>query len=94
MRIIPDGTWKPHVTVSGHTVTFQIQDGPIKENGYNGCQVDELIAFTCELLQGLNKDLPARETSLAVTKLQEAQHWLDARTKDRETRGVEGTSQA
>jgi hypothetical protein len=34
-----------------------------------------------------------RETSLAITKLEEALHWLAARTADRVRRGVEGTSQ-
>ena len=32
-----------------------------------------------------------RENALAITKLQEALHWLEHRTKSREARGVEGT---
>lgn len=32
-----------------------------------------------------------RENALAITKLEEALHWLQHRTADREARGVEGT---
>ena len=35
-----------------------------------------------------------RENALAITKLEEALHWLAHRTADRERRGVEGTHQA
>jgi hypothetical protein len=34
-----------------------------------------------------------RENALAITHLEEALHWLQARTADREARGVEGTHQ-
>jgi hypothetical protein len=37
-------------------------------------------------------DFACRENALALTKLEEALHWLDHRTKDRQRRGVEGTS--
>lgn len=45
------------------------------------------------MLQGLNEKIPCRENSLAITKLEEALHWLEARTKNRKAAGVEGTSE-
>lgn len=42
-------------------------------------------------LQFLGNKLPSRENALAVTKCQEALMWLEQRTKDRTTRGVENT---
>lgn len=85
----------PYIGVTeDETLTFKIQSGPIKEHGQNGCQVDALIEVAHDLLKDFNKSLPSRETSLAITKLEEALHWLDARTKDREKRGVEGTNGA
>ena len=33
-----------HVDHIHRTVTFKIQDGPIKESSVNGCQVDTIIA--------------------------------------------------
>ncbi len=75
-------------------LAFQIQNGPIKEHGINGCQVDTIIETASLILRGLNKNLPCRETSMAVTKLEEALHWLEHRRKDRELRNVEGTYQA
>lgn len=75
-------------------IAFQIQNGPIKEYGVNGCQVDQMIQVATLILTGLNKNVPSRETALAITKLEEATHWLDARRKDREKRGVEGFHKA
>ena len=71
-----------------------IQQGPIKENGLNGAQVDDLIKISKTILEKLNKALASRETSMAITKLDEAILWLMKRTQDREKRGVEGTSSA
>lgn len=75
-----------------NSLSFTIQDGPIKENGVNGCQVDTVIHAAKKIIEGLNAKYPCRENSLAITKLDEAIHWLEHRTKDRENRGVEGTS--
>jgi hypothetical protein len=66
----------------------------VKENGVNGCQVDTVIAASKAILEGLNKNFPCRENAMAITKLDEALLWLEKRTKDREARAVEGTSNA
>ena len=83
-----------HITHDKNMISFKIQDGPIKEFGVNGCQVDTLIRTARIIVDGLNKKYPCRENSLAITKLDEAILWLEARTRDRETRGVEGYSKA
>lgn len=77
-----------------NSISFTIQKGPIKEVGINGCQVDTVIEAAKLIIEGLNKQFPCRENSLAVTKLDEALHWLGARKKNRIVRGVEGTSNA
>ncbi|KKL81517.1 hypothetical protein LCGC14_1993940 [marine sediment metagenome] len=76
-----------------NTIKFTIQNGPIKEHGRNGCQVDALIHVARRIITGLNQKFPCRENSCAITKLDEAMMWLRERTADRETRGVEGTNQ-
>lgn len=76
-----------------NSISFTLQNGPVKEKGVNGCQVDTLIHAARAILDGFNKQFPCRENSLAITKLEEALHWLDHRTKDRIQRGVEGTNQ-
>jgi len=69
----------------------KFQKGPVKETKANGCFNEDLIAIVIDRLQGFqNGDFPCRENALALTKLEEALHWLDHRTKDRQTRGVEG----
>jgi len=77
-----------------NSLSFTIQNGPVKENGINGCQVDTIIETAKKILEGLNKNFPCRENSAAITKLDEALHWLEHRKKNREQRGVEGTNQA
>lgn len=73
-----------------NSISFTLQNGPVKENGVNGCQVDTLIEAAKMIIEGLNKEFPCRENSLAITKLEEALLWLGKRKADREKRGVEG----
>ena len=73
-------------------LSVKIQCGPIKERGINGCQIDDVIVFAREFINNLNKEFPCRENSLVVTKLEEAEMWLQRRKEDREKRGVEGYS--
>ena len=75
-----------------NSLSFTLQDGPIKEVGKNGCQVVDVIAAAKHILEELNKKFPCRENSMTITKLDEALMWQDKRTKDRLQRGVEGLS--
>ena len=75
---------------SANQILFKIQNGPILENGVNGCQVDTIIETALLIIRGLNQKFPCRENSLTITKLEEALHWSRARKKDRIERGVEG----
>jgi hypothetical protein len=90
---IPNGEWKPFVYVQDDSVTFIGQGGPIKEIGVNGCQIDDLIEFARDVLQVFNQRVPCRETSMMITKLDEALLWSMKRKQERENRQVEGTSQ-
>lgn len=77
--------------VNGPMVTFEVQEGPVKEFGRNGCDATDIIRYTIGLYKSFNSAHPCRENSLTLTKLQEALHWQEARTKDRVVRNVEGT---
>ena len=69
------------------------QKGPIKENGVNGCQMEDLIAICIDRLDGFQSgQFSCRDNAMAKTKLEEALMWLRKRTQDRIDRGVEGTS--
>lgn len=78
------------VHTADNIVSFQVQHGPIKELGVNGCQIDELVRFARQTIAAFQKRLPCRENALVLTKLDEAIHWLDHRTADPEARAVEG----
>lgn len=89
---LPNGEYKPFVHINDESVTFIGQGGPIKEVGINGCQIDDIIEFAKDVLMVFNQRVPCRETSMMITKLDEALLWSMKRKMDREKRGVEGTS--
>lgn len=60
----------------------------------NGAQIEDVLHVTLDRLRFLQGEVPCRENALAITKLEEAIHWLDHRTADRVNRGVEGTHDA
>lgn len=76
-----------------HQSELRFQLGPVKEAGVNGLQNEQLIAVLVHRVGVLNEAYPCRENALAITKLEEAQLWLEKRTADRKARGVEGTNQ-
>ena len=75
-----------------NSISFTLQNGPIKEVGVNGCQVDTLIEAAKLIIEGLNAKFPCRENSMVITKLDEALMWSEKRKSDRIKRVVEGTS--
>lgn len=71
-------------------ISFKIQNGPIKENGVNGCQVDALIDAARQIIYGLNEKFPCMENRRALSNLDDALCWLDEGRQKRIERGVEG----
>lgn len=75
-------------------VKFTIQSDPIGEVGINGVQASDMLEYVKCLFQSLNNSFPCRENALTITKIEEAQHWQEHRTKNRTKRGVEGKNEA
>ncbi len=72
---------------------IQFQNGPVLEKAVNGCQNEDLLAIILDRLQHFQSGkFKCRENEWALGKIEEALHWLEARTKDRVERGVEGTN--
>lgn len=81
----PDGRVNMHI---------DFQNGPINENGVNGVTQEVLLAIVIDRLRAFQAgQFACRENALALTKIEEAQHWLLHRTRQRMARGVEGTHQ-
>lgn len=83
-----------YVTKDDREVTgvIQFQHGPIKEVGTNGLTHEVFLAILIDRLRGFQSGPYAcRENAIALTKLEEATHWLHARTRARVARDVEGT---
>ena len=74
---------------AGH---IKFQAGPISEFGRNGTTIEAVIQVLIDRLRGFNENpvFRCRENSLAITHLEEALHWLWARTRARQEQGVEG----
>jgi len=73
---------------------IQFQNGPVGEFGVNGVSNEALLAIVEDRLLGFQSgQFACRENAIALTKIQEAMMWLQKRTRDRISRGVEGTNQ-
>lgn len=70
-------------------ISFKMMTKPASEGG-RGCQFTDLIEVALHQLKYLNGKFPCRESSITITKLQEALMWQEQRTKDRLSRAVEG----
>lgn len=81
------------ITFSDKSCLVSFQNGPVSESGLNGIQNEHLLAIMVHRLKFLNEKFPCRENSIAITKIEEALMWLDARTKNRIQRGVEGKNE-
>ncbi len=72
-------------------INLKFQDGPPAES-INGITNEALLAIVLDRLEGFQTGpYKCRENALAITKIEEAMHWLSHRTRLREQRGVEGT---
>jgi len=88
-----------HYTIEGDDFPAEqfiiFQKGAMKEVGHNGISDEALLSIVIDRLRGFQRgSFSCRENALALTKLEESLHWLNARTKDRMERGVEGKSAA
>lgn len=74
-----------------HT-TILFQNGPINEVGVNGITQEVLLTVVADRLRSFQAGpFSCRENALALTKIEEALHWLQQRTLRRMRAGVEGT---
>lgn len=89
-------SWDEKIMIdhSKNVIAFKIQNGAIKENGVNGCQVDTMIEAAKLIIDGLNEQFPCHENEQTIIHLQNALFWLNHRKKNREKRGVEGHEKA
>ena len=81
--------------VKGTGLDIAWQDGPLgrgkDRKEPNGAFVETVIAAAKQRIEFYqDSEFSCRENALAITKLDEALHWLNHRTKDREERQVEG----
>ena len=87
----PAGGW-----AEGKGINIDFQNGPLGTGldriEPNGAFVETVIAIALQRIQYYqDSKFACRENALAITKLEEALHWLNHRTASREIRGVEGT---
>lgn len=84
--------------VQGVGLSVSWQNGPLGRDEAriepNGAFVETVIAAAKQRIEHYQESgFSCRENALAITKLEEALHWLNARTQRREVAGTEGTHQ-
>jgi hypothetical protein len=82
--------------VQGIGLEIRWQKGPLGRGTDraepNGAFVETVLEAARQRIVFYNgSKFRCRENSLAITHIEEALHWLKARTEEREARGVEGT---
>ena len=82
--------------VKGTGLYIEWQNGPLGRDADrkepNGAFVETVIAAAIQRIEYYNAtQFRCRENSLAITKLEEALHWLNHRTARREAEQTEGT---
>jgi hypothetical protein len=82
-----------NITEKMNTISFRIQNGPIKEVGVNGCQVLTIIKAAIIIIDELNNKFPCEENEQTLLHLDMAIEFQESRTKNRRLRGVEGISE-
>jgi hypothetical protein len=86
-----------YVKATGFSINWQ--NGPLGRGTEriepNGAFVEGVIEAARQRIEFYQKanggKFACRENACAITKLEEALHWLNARTQSREKRAVEGT---
>lgn len=83
-------------TTTGTGIEIHWQNGPLgretERQEPNGAFVEGVIQSALgRLYYYQSSQFKCRENALAITKLEEALHWLNHRTRNREQRQVEGT---
>lgn len=74
-----------HITDKVNMISFRVQDGPIKEKGVNGCQVDTLVKTAEQIIEALDEKSPSQWNSRAIGHLRDAYSALKARKRDEGT---------
>jgi hypothetical protein len=86
--------------VIGTGLTIRWQNGPLGRppKPATGAFVEDVIEAARQRLEfyqtASGGKFKCRENALAITKLEEALHWLTARRTEREARGVQGEHKA
>jgi hypothetical protein len=89
---LPNWTRDPDGANGKGVWNISFQNGPIAEAGVNGLTQEVLLAIVADRLRSFQAGpFACRENALALTKIEEAMHWLHSRTLKRMARGVEGT---
>jgi hypothetical protein len=83
-------------SVRGTGLSIDWQNGPLGRGEDriepNGAFVETVIAAAIQRIEYYQTlQFKCRENAIAITKLEEALHWLNARTNRREAQGTEGT---
>lgn len=73
---------------------IKFQTGGTATTEKNGVFIEDLIIVARAKLGEFQQEFPCRENAVALTKLDEAIHWLHHRKEERTSRGVYGKEES
>jgi hypothetical protein len=91
-RIAEEKEYKRKMESMDYAQEIKFQEGPIKEVGVNGAQVDDVLTVCLGKIKEFNINFSCAENAYAIQHLQETLFWLRERRENRVKRGVEGFS--
>ena len=92
--VVVEAGKNPFDPTTEELANVEFQNGPVKEEGINGCHNEDLIAIVIDRLEGFQSgQFKCEENGEALLHLQAALAALNSRTAKRKARGVEGTRQ-
>lgn len=81
--------------IDGKTVLdVKFQKAARGDDPASGIFIEDLLIVAYAKLHEYQYKFPCRENAIALTNIEEAVMWLEARTADRSRRGVEGKDEA
>jgi hypothetical protein len=76
-------------------IKLKFQQGPISDNGVNGCQIEDVLDILIRRLSGFQQGkFPCDENRIALEHMETGLLWLKFRTSKRISQGVEGKNAA
>lgn len=93
-KVMGGHKYRVHGLQSKEVMSIEFQKGPVGPNGTNGLTNEALLMILIDRTEALNDMFPCVQNRHAIHHMKMALELFEARTKERQNRGVEGQNKA